>query len=129
MHLLEEVISIHPILTSFCLSIRNPTHVFFLHAMLLQDYQGKAMYGCMLYSRSKLQPRNGSPMYPTTQVHTGLWFMTLHSALNPQTPGQGSIQCWLTQARVVIQSELTTHSGLHPLYGSPKYSGLQLQMH
>ena len=81
-----------------------------------------------LYSRSRLQPLKGSPMYPRRQVQTGLWLITLHSALNPQTPGQGSTQCWLTQARVVIQSELMTHSGLQPEYGSPKYSGLQLHM-
>lgn len=29
------------------------------------------------------------------------------------------------QALVRSQSELVTHSGLHPVYGSPKYSGRQ----
>lgn len=31
------------------------------------------------------------------------------------------------QALVRSQSELVTHSGLHPVYGSPKYSGIQVQ--
>lgn len=30
-----------------------------------------------------------------------------------------------TQALERSQSELVTHSGLHPVYGSPKYSGRQ----
>lgn len=33
----------------------------------------------------------------------------------------------LTQALLRSQSELVTHSGLHPVYGSPKYSGKQTQ--
>ena len=52
--------------------------------------------------------------------------MTLHSALNPHVPGQGSIHLFLEQANVLIQSELTVHSGLQPEYGSPKYSLLQV---
>ena len=56
----------------------------------------------------------------------GLWLITLHSALKPHVPGQGSIHLFLEQASVLIQSELTVHSGLHPEYGSPKYSLLQV---
>ena len=33
---------------------------------------------------------------------------------------------FLPQARALSQSELTTHSGRQPAYGSPKYSGLQV---
>ena len=38
------------------------------------------------------------------------------------------MQCWLTQANTLEQSLFTTHSGRQPVYGSPKYSGRQLQM-
>ena len=48
---------------------------------------------------------------------------TLHSAFIPQVPGQGSTHLLLTQALLRSQSELVTHSGRQPLYGSPKYSG------
>ena len=53
--------------------------------------------------------------------------MTRHSALYPQVPGQGSIHLFCEQAKVLIQSELTVHSGRQPEYGSPKYSLLQVQ--
>ena len=72
------------------------------------------------YLRSRLQPVKGSPTYPGRQVQTGLWEITRHSALKPQVPGQGSTQCWDTQARVARQSLFTVHSGLQPAYGSPK---------
>lgn len=48
---------------------------------------------------------------------------TLHSALRPHVPGQGSTHLLLTQALLRSQSEFVTHSGRHPVYGSPKYSG------
>lgn len=61
------------------------------------------------------------------QVQIGMWFLTWHSALIPQVPGQGSIHLFLLQALLNGQSEWTTHSGLHAMYGSPKYSGIHWQ--
>lgn len=55
----------------------------------------------------------GSPMYPSMQVQDGTWFKTLHTALIPHTPGQGSMQCSCWHALLEGQSELTTHSGRH----------------
>lgn len=57
----------------------------------------------------------------------GTWLNTLHKAFSPQTPVQGSTHLFRTQARVVGHSLLRTHSGLQPVYGSPKNSGKQLQ--
>ena len=68
----------------------------------------------------------GSPLYPGLQVQVGAWLTTLHWALTPHTPGQGSTQCSETQARLLGQSALMVHSGLHATYGSPKYSGIHL---
>lgn len=53
--------------------------------------------------------------------------IVLHSAFTPQAPGQGSLHLLLEQALLRSQSEFETHSGLHPVYGSPKYSGRQAQ--
>ena len=58
------------------------------------------------------------------QVQIGMWFLTWHSALMPQVPGHGSIHLFLLQALLEGQSEWTTHSGRHAMYGSPKYSGI-----
>ena len=56
----------------------------------------------------------------------GLWLTTLHSALAPQVPGQGSTHfCW-TQAMVRGHSELRRHSG-RQLGGPPKYPFRQEQ--
>jgi len=70
---------------------------------------------------------NGSPVYPGTQLHEGAWFRTLHSALSPHVPGHGSLHLLFAHAFVRSQSAFVTHSGLHPVYGSPKYSGRQTQ--
>lgn len=43
-------------------------------------------------------------------------------------PGQGSIHLDLTQALFLGHSLLSTHSGLQPLYGSPRYSGLHVHI-
>ena len=74
-----------------------------------------------------LQETKGSPMYPSRQVHVAIWFFTLHWALIPQVPGQGSIHLFLWHALLDGQSELTIHSGLHATQGSPKYSGIHWQ--
>lgn len=53
--------------------------------------------------------------------------ITLHSAFSPHVPIHGSLHLLLTQALLLSHSVLVTHSGLHPVYGSPKYSGRQEQ--
>jgi len=53
--------------------------------------------------------------------------MTRHCALSPQVPGHGSLHLLLMQVLSFAQSELRTHSGRHPVYGSPKYWGWQEQ--
>lgn len=45
----------------------------------------------------------------------------------PHVPGQGSLHLLFAHAFVRSQSAFVTHSGLHPVYGSPKYSGRQTQ--
>ena len=55
----------------------------------------------------------GSPMYPCIHVHEGTWLNTVHWALMPQVPGQGSMHLFLWHALLEGQSEFTTHSGLH----------------
>lgn len=54
---------------------------------------------------------NGSPVNRTGQLHIGLWFTTLHLALMPQVPAQGSRHFWFEQASLWRQSEFTVHSG------------------
>ena len=75
----------------------------------------------------RLHSTKGSPMYPSKQVQVGTWFRTLHCALIPQVPGQGSTHLFRWQALLDGQSELTTHSGRQATYGSPKYSGIHWQ--
>lgn len=48
--------------------------------------------------------------------------MASHLALMPQIPGQGSTHLRFLQARFVVHSELTVHSGLH-IGGDPKNVG------
>lgn len=52
--------------------------------------------------------------------------MTSHNAFCPHVPGQGSVHLLRMHALFLGHSGLTTHSGLHPTYGSPWYSGLQV---
>ena len=68
---------------------------------------------------------NGSPVNPLLQKQIGLWLMTLQLEFTPQELGHGSIHFWLVQARVIGQSELTTHSGLQ-LGGLPMYVDRQV---
>lgn len=46
------------------------------------------------------------------QEQTGEWFTTLHKALKPQEPGQGSLHLSFTHARFAGHSEFSMHSGL-----------------
>lgn len=66
-------------------------------------------------------------MKPGTQVQVGEWLITWQMASCPQVPGQGFWHLFLIQARFERQSELTVHSGRHPSYGLPMYSGKQAQ--
>jgi len=52
----------------------------------------------------------GSPEYPSEQVQAGVWLITVHRALMPQDPGQGSLHFSLIQALSLVQSELIEHS-------------------
>lgn len=70
---------------------------------------------------------NGFPIRPSKQEQEGMWFTVTHCVFSPQVPGQGSKHLFLIHALSWEQSMLITHSGLHPLYGSPWYSGKQLQ--
>lgn len=69
----------------------------------------------MLYMNNLLSSKKhlmkGSPVYPLTQLHIGLWFTTWQCALIPHIPGQGSWHFWLIHALSERQSELTIHSG------------------
>lgn len=60
-----------------------------------------------------MQRVNGSPVNWFGQLQIGLWLITLHLALIPQVPGQGSMHFWFIHAFVSTHSELTTHSGRH----------------
>lgn len=53
----------------------------------------------------------------------GVWAVTWQTAFDPQTPGQGSLHLLLRQALFGAQSVFTAHSGRHPSYGFPRYSG------
>lgn len=58
---------------------------------------------------------NAFPLYPGGQVQVGMWLKTLHLALMPQVPGQGSTHLFSEQAIFRGQSEFSTHSGRQPL--------------
>lgn len=62
------------------------------------------------------------------QLQIGIWFGTLHIALTPHVPGQGSTHLLRMQALSLAQSEFNTHSGRQPTYGSPKNSGKQVHV-
>jgi len=64
---------------------------------------------------------------PCGQLHIGMWFTTSHVAPWPHVPGQGSAHLFRMHALSLGQSVLRTHSGRHPEYGSPWYSGRQVQ--
>lgn len=49
-------------------------------------------------------------------------------AFVPQVPGHGSLHLLYMHALFLGQSLFSTHSGLHPEYGSPWNSGLHLQV-
>lgn len=70
-----------------------------------------------------LQSINGFPDIPDGHEHIGIWLITSHIAPWPQAPGQGSVHLFLIHALFRGQSEFIIHSGLHPVYGSPWYSG------
>ena len=69
---------------------------------------------------------NASPVYPSGQLHIGTWFNTLHWALSPQDPGQGSLHLFWMQAWLLGQSEFIEHSGLH-VGGDPMKEAKQAQ--
>lgn len=56
-------------------------------------------------------PEKGSPVYPIMQWHAGEWLTTLHKALKPHEPGQGSLHFSLIHAEFEAHSEFSMHSG------------------
>lgn len=75
---------------------------------------------------SMLHRRNGSPVYPFSHMHIGVWLITLHSAFNPHEPGHGSRHFLLIQAMFLAHSVLLVHSGLQ-FGGDPINSARHLQ--
>lgn len=63
---------------------------------------------------------------PCGQLHMGTWLITSQIAFKLQVPEQGSMHLFLEQALSRGQSELSTHSGLQPTYGSPWCSSIQV---
>ena len=80
----------------------------------------------MLYSRvvTLRHPTNGSPSCPCWHLHTALWLITSHSALEPQAPGHGSRHLLLMQTRLEAHSLWILHSGLQ-FGGEPMCPGRQ----
>lgn len=74
------------------------------------------------------QCKNAFPFMPWGQVHIGICKNTWQTALGAHVPGHGSRHLLFMQALSLAQSELRTHSGRQTAYGSPWYSGKQLQM-
>lgn len=57
-------------------------------------------------------------------AHIGVWLTTLHMALIPHEPIQGSLHFWLIHANRLEHSELLIHSG-RQFGGDPMNSGKQ----
>lgn len=74
----------------------------------------------------KVHLNNASPVYPTGQVHLGVWLITRHSASSPQEPTHGSLHLLLMHARCSAHSLLLIHSG-RQLGGEPIKSCKQEQ--
>lgn len=68
------------------------------------------------------------PLVPGGHEHKGIWLTVSQSAPIPQVPWQGSRQCERIQAFEGEQSESATHSGRHPVYGSPRKPGSHSQV-
>ena len=61
-------------------------------------------------------------------MQTAKWLTTEHLALTPQVLAQGSWHRLSRQASFPSHSELRMHSGLHPVWGSPRYPFMHLQL-
>lgn len=71
---------------------------------------------------------NAFPSIPRRQTHIGMCANVSQIAFSPQSPGHGSRHLLEIHALLLEQSELRTHSGRHPEYASPWYSGKQEQI-
>lgn len=76
------------------------------------NYDSKSSVMCVKSLHCRTHWTNGSPVYKDGQLHIGLWFTTLHCAINPHAPRHGSMHFWLLQALLRAQSVLMRHSGL-----------------
>lgn len=86
-----------------------------LNCKVINKVYVKVTNWLVLLGCGRWQEVNGFPVYPGRQAQVGAWLGTVHSALMPQVPGQGSLHLLLTQALFLGQSEFVTHSGLHPV--------------
>ena len=69
-----------------------------------------------------VHPTVGSPVYPASQEHRGVWFIVVHFALLPQTPSnlQTSTHVFLTHDLPESQSVFSMHCRvLHSILASP----------
>lgn len=71
---------------------------------------------------------NAFPVIPNGQLHIGTCVWTSQIAFSPHVPGHGFTHLLRIQALSIGQSELKTHSGRQPMYGSPWNSGKQLHI-
>lgn len=71
---------------------------------------------------------NGSPVWVGKHEHIGVWLITLHTALAPHDPMQGSLHLRLIHAKFWEHSLLLTHSNLQ-FGGRPIDSGKQEQVY
>lgn len=86
------------------------------------NIQARFLLGCIGWHELR-----GSPVKPWKHIQEGAWLITRHSAFKPHVPGHGSLHLLFIHALDRSHSELRTHSGLHPVYGSPKKSFMQIQ--
>lgn len=108
--------------------MQEPALFCSLHSALAPHGDGTHGVGrsCSTAATSILQRKNGSPVYPISQMHIGVWLTTLHSAFNPHEPEHGFRHFLLIQARFVAQSVLLVHSG-RQFGGDPINSARHLQ--
>lgn len=85
-----------------------------------------SVFGASVSARSISQPLVASPVKSGSHEHDGAWLTTRQTAFIPQISAHGFMHLLLRQAFDLPQSSFVTHSGRHPVYGSPKYSGIQV---
>lgn len=77
---------------------------------------------CLFLLGIGVQPENGSPVNWFKHWQAGECFITIHWALIPQDPGQGSLHFSAIHAKLLGHSSFIEHSGLQ-FGGRPIYCG------